>query len=65
MNVDLYLLDLAKDKEGLINYLKARGTTLNIEEQLANNSIFLANQFDDIWFWDFDLVNFFYGDILE
>lgn len=37
----------------------------DLEEQIKNNIFLLANKYDDIWFWDSQLIEYFYGDLLE
>ena len=46
-------------------FMVERNTKLEIDEQINQSNFILANSWDDIWFWEADLVNYFYGELLE
>jgi hypothetical protein len=67
MRVVPYKIDLDQHYEALIAYLKERNpkTADQTEEQIKTHAFLLANQYDDIWYWELDLMNYFYGELLE
>lgn len=62
-----YKIDLNKEINNFSQFLKDRNSKMadSIDDQIKQNSFLLANQYDDIWFWELDLINYFYGDLLE
>ena len=60
-----YYVNMEKNEEVFSNFMKERETSLNIEEQIKNNTFILANKYDDIWFWDETLLTYFQGELLE
>ena len=67
MRVIPYKIDLDQHYDKLVAYLKERNpkTADQTEEQIKTHSFLLANQYDDIWYWELDLINYFYGELLE
>ena len=67
MRVIPYKIDLDQHYEALVAYLKERNpkTADQTEEQVKTHAFLLANQYDDIWYWELDLINYFYGELLE
>ena len=67
MNVKPILVDMKTDGEVLIDFLKRRSlkTADEVQQQIETNSFIFANKFDDIWFWDLEIIKYFFGDILE
>jgi hypothetical protein len=67
MRVVPYKLDLDQHYDALASYLKERNpkTAEQAEEQIKSHSFLLANQYDDIWYWEIDIINYFYGELLE
>ena len=67
MRVVPYKINLDECYTELAAYLKERNpkTAEQTEEQIATHQFLLANQYDDIWYWELDLMNFFYGELLE
>jgi hypothetical protein len=67
MGVKSVLLDLSKHGEDFIQYLKARNpeTEDQIRKRVEQNSLLLVNKFDDIWWFEIDLINYFFGEMLE
>lgn len=53
--------------EAYLEFLKKRNpsTENHVQKQIETNSFLLVNKFDDIWFWELDLINYFFGDLLE
>jgi hypothetical protein len=67
MRVVPYKIDLDQNYDALVAYLKERNpkTAEQTEEQIKTHAFLLANQYDDIWYWELDLINYFYGELLE
>ena len=66
MGITSYRIDLEKDTDSLITYLKGRGMSdEDINERLSNNTFMLSSKNDDIWFWGQELLDYFFGELLE
>ena len=67
MDIIPYKIDMEKNKDALMEFLKERNPKMvdSLEDQIKNNNFLLANKYDDIWFWELQLIEFFYGDLLE
>jgi len=67
LGIKNYLVEMGSEGEAFIAYLKERNPKMaeGVEKQIEENCFLLANQYDDIWFWEFELINNFYGDLLE
>jgi len=67
LKVKPYKIDLDTYFNDFSAFLKERNPKMadHVEEQMKNNTFLLANQYDDIWFWELDFINYFYGDLLE
>ena len=67
MRVVPYKVNLDECFTELIAFLKERNpkTADQAEEQVTTHQFLLANQYDDIWYWEMDLINYFYGEVLE
>jgi hypothetical protein len=67
MRVIPYKLNLDECLSELVAFLKERNpkTADQAEEQVTTHQFLLANQYDDIWYWEMDLINYFYGELLE
>ena len=65
------LLDISKNGEDLLTYLNKRDKESTPETQADNrkrieqNSIMLANNYDDIWWWEANLTQYIHGDMAE
>ena len=60
-----YFIDLSTDKDTFNSLLKEKNPDLDTENLLKENKFLLSNSTSDIWFWDEDLVTYFFGDIME
>ncbi|CDW86371.1 UNKNOWN [Stylonychia lemnae] len=62
-----YKIDLDSEFNELSKYLKERNpaTEATVDKQIEDNSFLLANQYGDIWFWEYDLIKYFFGELLE
>ena len=67
MRIKPYKIDFEKDYNAFLSFLKERNPTMadTVEEQIKSNRFLLANQYDDIWFWELDIIDYFYGELLE
>lgn len=67
MGVKPILIDMKTEGQAFLDYLKKRNTKTmdHVQEQIETNSFLLVNKFDDIWFWELNLINYFFGDLLE
>ena len=59
-----YYVDMDKNEDLFMKFLKGRDSILNMDEQIQNNTFILANKDDDIWFWDETLLTYFQGELL-
>ena len=57
LGTKVYQIDLQdkESKEALVEYLQARGSNLNMQT-VDQNQFILANQFNDVWFQEAELV---------
>ena len=69
MGTDAIILDCdnddGADKEAVIEYLKRRNpkTAEKVQQQFDENQFLLLNKYDDIWFWQRELMANLYGTI--
>ena len=60
-----YIINMEEQGEGFIEFLKKRDMNQELKEKLENNEFIIANRFDDVWFWDSSLLQYFQGELLE
>jgi len=57
-----YFIDLNELKPELKKYLSSKGIKIDINEALSKYNFILMNQFNDFWFWTFDLMGAYMTD---
>lgn len=60
-----YIVDMEKDGEEFLAFLKRRDMRKELEQQIEENCFVLVNRYDDVWFWDENLIAYFQGELME
>ena len=60
-----YIINMESEGDQFINFLKKRDMRKELEQQLSENRFILNNKYDDVWFWDDSLVQYFQGELME
>lgn len=65
LHVEVCKIDLAENRQAFTEFLQERNPNTDAEKQINESAFVQVNRTDDLWFWDVELVHFFYGEILE